>query len=225
MFGATTPADYEGLDLSSKTYEKVIKWIASMWDVADWRHQIATRLAACVTKNGTEAQNPKYLQKFARGLIRGRMAPTEQGFTADLQGIRQRVVRDGDHCVVNGTKAWITNSAHNSCFPLFVKTGPEAGPQPKGLPMFIVEEVPGFTVSKKLGRLVPRAWNRQSSPSRVAACRWNTCSTGRKSKTCRLPFPFLTSAITTSPAVAVGWLAQRLLRYAQQPQTFGKPFA
>jgi acyl-CoA dehydrogenase len=46
---------------------------------------------------------------MARGELIGAIAMTEPGAGSDLQGIRTRAVRDGDHYVVNGSKIFITN--------------------------------------------------------------------------------------------------------------------
>jgi alkylation response protein AidB-like acyl-CoA dehydrogenase len=106
-----------------------------------------------VARNGTEEQKRKYLPKFATGEIRGGLALTEPDAGTDLQGIRTRAVKKGDRYVVNGTKTWITNGIHGSCFALLVKTDPDAQPRHKGMSMFIAEKGPGFTVSKKLEKL------------------------------------------------------------------------
>jgi alkylation response protein AidB-like acyl-CoA dehydrogenase len=110
-------------------------------------------MSACVARNGTEEQKRKYLPKFATGEIRGGLALTEPDAGTDLQGIRTRAVKKGDRYVVNGTKTWITNGIHGSCFALLVKTDPDAQPRHKGMSMFIAEKGPGFTVSKKLEKL------------------------------------------------------------------------
>ena len=83
-------------------------------------------MAAAVARYGTRAQKEKYLPKFASGEIRGGLALTEPDCGTDLQAIRTRAVRQGDHYVVNGTKTWISNGIKGSCFALLVKTDPEA---------------------------------------------------------------------------------------------------
>jgi alkylation response protein AidB-like acyl-CoA dehydrogenase len=110
-------------------------------------------MSACVARQGTPEQKAYYLPKFATGELRGGLALTEPDAGTDLQGIRTRARRDGDHYIVNGTKTWITNGIEGSCFALLVKTDPEANPRHKGMSMFIAEKGPGFTVSKKLEKL------------------------------------------------------------------------
>lgn len=81
---------------------------------------------------GTEAQKRKYLPRFSTGEIRGGLALTEPDCGTGLQAIRVRAVRDGDEYVVNGTKAWITDSIEGSCYALLVKTDIDAVPRHKG---------------------------------------------------------------------------------------------
>ena len=99
------------------------------------------------------SRSASYLPRFATGEIRGGLALTEPDCGTDLQAIRTRAVRDGDHYVVNGTKTWISNGIHGQAFALLVKTDPAAEPRHKGMSMFLAEKGPGFNVSRKLEKL------------------------------------------------------------------------
>ena len=68
-----------------------------------------------------------------------------------LSGVTAR--RDGDAYVVNGTKTWISNGIHGSCFALLVKTDLAAEPRHRGMSMLLAEKGAGFTVSRKLEKL------------------------------------------------------------------------
>ncbi len=153
LFGATIPQDYGGLGLSATTYARIVETIARTWMSLSGIFNSHLIMAACVARNGTEAQKAHYLPKFASGEIRGGLGLTEPDAGTDLQGIRTRAVRDGDHYVINGTKTWITNGIHGTCFALLVKTDPDAQPRHKGMSMFIAEKGDGFRVSKKLEKL------------------------------------------------------------------------
>jgi alkylation response protein AidB-like acyl-CoA dehydrogenase len=95
----------------------------------------------------------KYLPRFAAGDIRGGLALTEPNAGTDLQAIRLRARREGDHYVLNGTKTWISNGIQGSCFAVLAKTDPEAQPRHKGMAMFLCEKGPGFSASRKLEKL------------------------------------------------------------------------
>lgn len=153
LFGATIPQDYGGLGLSVVTYAMIIEKIAEVWMSLSGIINSHLIMAACVERNGTEAQKQKYLPIFATGELRGGLALTEPDAGTDLQAIRTRAKRDGDHYVINGTKTWITNGIEGQCFALLVKTDPDADPRHKGTSMFIAEKGEGFNVSQKLEKL------------------------------------------------------------------------
>jgi alkylation response protein AidB-like acyl-CoA dehydrogenase len=110
-------------------------------------------MAAAVARFGTEAQKRSFLPRFATGEVRGGLALTEPDCGTDLQAIRMRAVKDGDHYVINGTKTWISNGIQGTCFALLTKTDPEARPRHKGMTMFLAEKREGFRVSRKLEKL------------------------------------------------------------------------
>lgn len=153
LFGAIIPAEYGGLGLSATTYARIIERISTTWMALSGIINSHLIMAACVARGGTEEQRQAFLPRFATGEIRGGLALTEPDAGTDLQAIRTRAVKDGDHYVVNGTKTWITNGIEGSCFALLVKTDPEANPRHKGMSMFIAEKGEGFTVSRKLEKL------------------------------------------------------------------------
>jgi alkylation response protein AidB-like acyl-CoA dehydrogenase len=153
LFGATIPQEYGGLGLSATTYAKIVEKIAETWMSLTGIFNSHLIMAACVTRMGTPEQKAYWLPRFASGEIRGGLALTEPDAGTDLQAIRTRARREGEHYVVNGTKTWISNGIHGSCFALLVKTDPDAEPRHKGMSMFLAEKGPGFRVSKKLEKL------------------------------------------------------------------------
>jgi alkylation response protein AidB-like acyl-CoA dehydrogenase len=153
LFGATISPEYGGLGLSAVTYAKIVEKIAETWMSLSGIFNSHLIMAACVERDGTPAQKAHYLPKFASGEIRGGLALTEPDAGTDLQAIRTRATRSGNGYVINGTKTWISNGIHGTCFALLVKTDPDASPRHKGMSCFIAEKGPGFTVSKKLEKL------------------------------------------------------------------------
>jgi len=153
LFGATIPEAYGGLGLSASTYAKIVAQISEVWMSLTGIFNSHLIMAAAVARYGTKAQKETYLPKFASGEIRGGLALTEPDCGTDLQAIRTRAVRQGDHYVVNGTKTWISNGIKGSCFALLVKTDPEAKPRHQGMSMLLAEKGPGFRVSRKLEKL------------------------------------------------------------------------
>ncbi len=153
LFGATIPTEYGGLGLSATTYARIVETIASVWMSLTGIFNSHLIMAACVTRNGTPAQKEFYLPKFATGEIRGGLALTEPDAGTDLQAIRTRAIKDGNGYRINGTKTWISNGIHGTCFALLVKTDPDADPRHKGMSMFIARKGDGFRVSRKLEKM------------------------------------------------------------------------
>ncbi|AOF83913.1 MULTISPECIES: acyl-CoA dehydrogenase family protein [unclassified Hydrogenophaga] len=153
LFGCIIREEYGGLGLSASTYAKVVERIARVWMSVSGIINSHLIMAACVQRNGTEAQRQHFLPRFASGELRGGLALTEPDCGTDLQAVRTVARRDGDHYVINGTKTWISNGIHGQVFAVLVKTDPEAQPRHRGMSLFICEKGPGFTSTKKLEKL------------------------------------------------------------------------
>jgi alkylation response protein AidB-like acyl-CoA dehydrogenase len=153
LFGATIATEYGGLGLPCATYADIVERIARVWMSLTGIFNSHLIMSAIVQRNGTEAQKKTFLPRFASGELRGGLALTEPDCGTDLQAIRVTARRDGDAYVVNGTKTWISNGIHGSCFALLVKTDAAAEPRHRGMSMLLAEKGAGFTVSRKLEKL------------------------------------------------------------------------
>jgi alkylation response protein AidB-like acyl-CoA dehydrogenase len=153
LFGATIPQEYGGLGLPAGTYARIVAAISEVWMSLTGIFNSHLIMAAAVARFGTEQQKRRFLPRFASGEVRGGLALTEPDCGTDLQAIRTRAVRSGDHYVINGTKTWISNGIQGSCFALLVKTDPAAQPRHKGMSLFLAEKRDGFRVSRKLEKI------------------------------------------------------------------------
>lgn len=81
---------------------------------------------------------------------------TEPGAGSDAASLRTRAERDGDHYILNGSKAFISGGSAADVYVCMVRTGGEG---PKGISCIVVEkDAPGLSfgkLEKKLG------WNSQ----------------------------------------------------------------
>jgi alkylation response protein AidB-like acyl-CoA dehydrogenase len=153
LFGATISQQYGGLGLSATAYAKIVEMISSVWMAPTGIFNSHLIMATCVERFGTEEQKSRFLPLFASGELRGGLALTEPNAGSDLQSIRATAHLDGDEYVVNGTKTWITNGIHGSCFALLVKTDPQAEPRHRGMSVLLAQKGEGFSVSRKLKKL------------------------------------------------------------------------
>ena len=101
---------------------------------------------------GTQAQKKKFLPKLASGELVSAIAMSEPAAGSDLQGIKTKAIRDGDHYVLNGSKTFITNGWHADLVIVVAKTNPAAGA--KGTSLLLVERgMPGFETGKRLKKI------------------------------------------------------------------------
>ena len=154
LFGAVIDPQYGGLGLPVSTYAKIVERVACVWMSLTGVFNSHLIMAMSVQRFGTEEQKNKWLPLFASGEIRGALALTEPNCGTDLQAINTVAKREGDNYIINGSKAWITNSVHGSCFALLVKTNVASKPAHKGMSLFIAPKGEGFVMGsqhKKLG--------------------------------------------------------------------------
>ena len=111
LFGIPFPEEYggQGGDL--------VTFCLCLEEIARWDSSVAITLEAAVGlaanpiyRFGTEDQKRRWLEPMARGEALGAFALTEPGGGSDARAIRTTARVDGDEWVIDGTKAFITNS-------------------------------------------------------------------------------------------------------------------
>jgi acyl-CoA dehydrogenase len=110
-------------------------------------------VAPYILHYGSEEQKRKWLPKLASGELIGAIAMTEPGAGSDLQGVKTRAVRDGNHYSISGSKTFITNGQLANLVIVVAKTDPEKGA--KGTSLIVVEtdEVEGFERGRNLDKI------------------------------------------------------------------------
>jgi isovaleryl-CoA dehydrogenase len=111
-----------------------------------------------IFRNGTAAQQQRYLPKLISGEHVGALAMSEPGAGSDVVSMKTRADKRGDCYVLNGTKMWITNGPDAEVLVVYAKTEPEAGP--RGITAFLIEKgMKGFSTAQKLDKLGMRGSN------------------------------------------------------------------
>jgi alkylation response protein AidB-like acyl-CoA dehydrogenase len=115
---------------------------------------LVTRTAAGVLlAHGSAALTQRYLPRVVSGEWQASYCLSESHAGSDAASMTTRAVRDGDHWILNGSKAWVTSAGVSEIHTVFAKTDPSAGH--RGISTFLVERgAPGLTVGKlehKLG--------------------------------------------------------------------------
>src|SRR5258705_8168849 len=228
LFGATIAAEYGGLGLPVSTYAKIVERVSAVWMSVAGLFNSHLIMAAAVQRFGTEEQKRRYLPRFASGELRGGIALTEPDCGTDLQAIRTHARREGDHYVVNGAKAWITNSAEGQILAVLVKNDLRAQPPHKGMSLLLIEKGPGFNVVRKHEKLGYRGIDTaeltfEDCPVPVANLIGTSEGRGLQQVLNGLELGRINVA-ARGAGLARACL-EKSLRYAQMRKSFGKPIA
>jgi butyryl-CoA dehydrogenase len=160
LMGLPFPEEYGGAGADTVSYALAVMEIAR----AD--ASTAITLAAHVSLGstpfylfGTEDQKQKYLVPLARGEMLWGFGLTEPQAGSDAGGLRTRAeLRDGQW-IVNGTKAFITNSGTDLTGGTTITaiTGVDARGRPEVSNLIVTQDTPGFTRAKKYRKMGWRA--------------------------------------------------------------------
>jgi len=226
LFGATIGTEHGGLGLPAALYARIVTRISEVWMSLTGIFNSHLMMALLVEKYGSESLKKQYLPKFASGEIRGGLALTEPNAGTDLQAIRMRARREGTVYVLNGTKTWISNGIHGSCFAVLVKTDPDAKPRHKGMSMFLCEKGTGFSVSRKLEKLGYKGIDSAElvfEDYRVPAANLIGGEEGRGFQQAVGGLELGRINVAARGVGIAGAALAEALKYSQQRQTFGKP--
>ena len=134
-------------------HEAVIYEECSRRGLSGWGNSVHTIVAHYFLNHGTEEQRQRYLPRMARGEIVGAIAMTEPGTGSDLQGIRTRAEKQGEHFVINGSKTFITNGLLAGVVLVVCKTDPTQGARGTSILIVETENCEGFRVGRVLDKM------------------------------------------------------------------------
>ncbi len=160
FMGMLIPEAYDGLGLDTLTYlvalEEIAAVDASVAVMMSVHNSLPTQM---LLKWGTEEQKQRYLRPMARGEKLGAFALSEPDAGSDAASLRTQAVRDGDHWVLNGTKAWVSSGTKGDVILAMARTdAPGDRRGARGISTFIVTpDMPGFKVGKKEDKMGLRA--------------------------------------------------------------------
>ncbi len=154
LLGALVPEEYGGAQLDFVSYALAVEELnrvdASV-GITMWAHN--SLCTSHIARFGSAEQKARYLPRLARGETLGAWGLTEPGSGSDAAAMRSRAEADGDHFVLTGTKAFITNAGVGDVAVVMALTDPAA--RQRGVSAFILEKgMPGFSAGppyRKLG--------------------------------------------------------------------------
>jgi len=109
-----------------------------------------------IDRFGTEQQRKRFLPKLTTMEHIASYCLTEPGAGSDAASLKTKAVKDGDHYVLNGGKAFISGAGVSDLYVCMVRTGEDG---PKGISCLVVEKgAPGLSFGKKEKKM---GWNSQ----------------------------------------------------------------
>ncbi len=226
VLGMHVPKDLGGSELDPISQVLVMEEVGRGCASTAISLEAHTTSTYVLARFGSEDQKKRFLPSLARGKRLGAIAVTEPVAGSDVAGIQTSARREGDHYVLNGTKAFITNAQVADVYIVFAKTDKERGA--KGISAFIVEKgTPGFDFGKREVMLGFRA-------AYIGELVFNDCQVprenliGEEGAGFRIALQTFDVAKIAFAALSVG-VAQAALdeavEYAKQRVAFGQPIA
>ena len=138
LLGLDVPKEYGGLGVDHLTSAVVSEELAAVCLGMSGPAGGTWLATCCLTLVGNEDQKKRYLPLVCgeNATLAG-LAVTEPEAGSDMAGIRTQATRKGDHYIIHGTKALITNAGLASFYIVFVTTDPRK--RDGGLNAFIVD--------------------------------------------------------------------------------------
>ena len=177
---------------------------------------------------GSEEQKQRLLIPLARGEMLWGFGLTEPGAGSDAGGTRTRAELRGGKWIINGTKAFITNSGTDMTggTTITAVTGQSEG-RPEISNIIVPQDTPGFTRSKKYRKMGWRASDTREL-SFVDAEVPEENLLGERGKGLYQFFSVLDGGRISVAALSVGLATgayEQALNYARERHQFGKPIS
>ena len=179
-----------------------------------------------IYKFGDDTQREKFLRPVASGHDVGCFALTEPQAGSDATNQETLAVRDGDHYVVNGRKAFVTSGREAFAALVFCQTDREQGHH--GISALLIEKgTPGFLVPKIEDKLGIRASD--TAEFVFEDCRVPVANRlGEEGSGFKIAMQAVDGGRIGIAAQAVGLASgacERAVAYARERKSFGVPIA
>ena len=146
------PEEYGGMGADAVSAAIVVEEIARVCASSSLIPAVNKLGSQPVILSGSDALKKEVLVPLAEGEGMFSYALSEREAGSDAASMRTRAVLDGDHWVLNGTKAWISNAGVSTFYTVMAVTEPGKGAN--GISAFVVhKDDPGFSVGSKERKL------------------------------------------------------------------------
>jgi alkylation response protein AidB-like acyl-CoA dehydrogenase len=228
LFGLPFPEEFAGMGGDYFALCIALEELARVDSSVAITVEAAVSLGAMpIYRFGTEAQKNEWLPRLASGEILGGFGLTEPGSGSDASGMRTSARLDGDDWVINGSKAFITNSGTDITGFVTVAcvTGTKENGRPEISTIIVPADTPGFTVEPAYSKV---GWNASDTHGLTFSdCRVPAANLlGERGRGYAQFLQILDEGRIAIAALATG-LAQgcvdESVRYAKEREAFGHP--
>jgi len=225
LLGMFVPEDYGGAGMDTTAYLLAVEELARV-DASVAVGMSVSNSVCCwpILNFGTEEQKRRHLPSLAGGDRLGGFMLTEPEAGSDAAGLRTRYRDDGDHWILDGSKAWITNAGVGKTFVCLATSDPTLGH--RGISAFVLDaEQDGVVVAKPEEKMGLRA-SKTCMVSLEGAVAPKNAMLGDEGGGFKIALATLDHSRLGIAAQAVG-IAQagleEALKYSTERQQFGKP--
>ncbi len=228
LFGLPFPEEHGGMGGDYLALCVALEELARVDSSVAITLEAAVSLGAMpIHRFGTDEQKAQWLPKLVTGEMLGAFGLTEPGAGSDAGGTRTTARLDGDEWVINGTKAFITNSGTDitGFVTVTAVTGERADGRKEISAVIVPSGTPGFTVApkySKVGWLCSDTHELSFTECRVPAANL----LGERGRGYAQFLSILDEGRIAIAALATG-LAQgcvdESVKYAQTREVFGRP--
>jgi Acyl-CoA dehydrogenases len=176
-----------------------------------------------IDRFGNQEQRERFLPKLTSMEHFASYCLTEPGAGSDAASLRTRAERDGDHYVLNGSKAFISGGGSSDVYVCMVRTGE---PGPKGISCIAVEkDTPGLSFGKQEHKL---GWKSQPTSAVIFEnCRVPVANRiGAEGEGFKIAMKGLDGGRLNIGACSVGgarFCLEQAIAYTTERKQFGKP--
>ncbi len=178
-----------------------------------------------IDRFGSDAQRQAFLPALCSMEHFASYCLTEPGAGSDAASLKTKAVRDGDHYILTGSKAFISGGGRSDVYVVMCRTG---GDGPKGISTLIVpKETPGLSFGKQEEKL---GWHSQPTSAVIfEECRVPVANRlGEEGDGFKIAMMGLDGGRLNIGACSLGGARAALahaLDYTKERKQFGKPLA
>jgi len=221
LLGLPYPEEYGGGGQPYEVYLQVLEEMAAVWSSVGVGVSVHALSCFGLATRGTTEQKKAWLPDMLGGELLGAYCLSEPHAGSDPAAMRTTARLDGDHYVINGTKAWTTHGGHADFYKVMARTSDDRN----GISCFLVPAgTPGLSADSpenKMGLTGSTTATMLFDGVRIPVER----RIGEEGEGLRIALAGLDAGRLGIAAVATG-LAQgavdQAVAYAKERETFGE---